>query len=498
MTDFPLTPNNVSSKVGPAGYTAASGTLALVAGDGAKFPTLTAGQWLRVTVIRRAVAYSPVATSSDYTIFKVTGKSGDHLTIDSAIEGTTDRNYAADDVVECRLTGFHLADLQGATNALETTVAGHTSSIATNAADIATNAAAILALQADDATTVHTTGSYADPAWITSLAGTKLTGTVVATNGVVTTTSYANPSWITSLAGSKVSGDIAGNAGSITGSIAESQVTNLPGDLAALAPKASPSFTGDVTLAVAGLYHVHLGGATKNTVFLGLVPGVMAAGDFLIFGSYPTAITGTLFASNVTMNASADVQCVLKNANNSSAAAHARWELTVGGASGGDPKFVYTISGIQNWAHGIDNSDGDKWKLSAGDTLGTGDTIIADPVTLGTTFAGKVTAPGRDGPIQATTDAATTTFDFSLYDRRTVTLGGNRTLAVTGDTVGQQFTVLITQDAIGSRTVTWWSGIKWSGGTAPTLTTAANKTDVFTFLKTGSGAYLGFLAGVNF
>jgi len=39
-------------------------------------------------------------------------------------------------------------------------------------------------------------------------------GTV--TNGVVTTGSYANPAWITSLAGSKITGDISGNAASAT------------------------------------------------------------------------------------------------------------------------------------------------------------------------------------------------------------------------------------------------------------------------------------------
>lgn len=39
-------------------------------------------------------------------------------------------------------------------------------------------------------------------------------GTV--TNGVVTTGSYANPAWITSIAGSKVTGDITGNAGTAT------------------------------------------------------------------------------------------------------------------------------------------------------------------------------------------------------------------------------------------------------------------------------------------
>lgn len=37
-----------------------------------------------------------------------------------------------------------------------------------------------------------------------------------ATNGVVTTGSYSDPAWITSLAGSKIAGNISGNAGSAT------------------------------------------------------------------------------------------------------------------------------------------------------------------------------------------------------------------------------------------------------------------------------------------
>jgi hypothetical protein len=62
---------------------------------------------------------------------------------------------------------------------------------------------------------VVTTGSYANPSWITSLIAGKITGKVASasnadtvTNGVVTTGNYANPSWITSLAGSKISGPI--------------------------------------------------------------------------------------------------------------------------------------------------------------------------------------------------------------------------------------------------------------------------------------------------
>ena len=60
--------------------------------------------------------------------------------------------------------------------------------------------------------------------------------------------SYADPAWLTSLAGSKITGNIAGDAASITGSITQSQVTGLTTDLAGKAPLASPTFTGTVTV----------------------------------------------------------------------------------------------------------------------------------------------------------------------------------------------------------------------------------------------------------
>jgi hypothetical protein len=94
---------------------------------------------------------------------------------------------------------------------------------------------------------VVTTGSYANPSWITSLAGSKLTGTVVATNGVVTTGSYANPSWITSLAASKLTGTIVATNGVVTtGSYANpSWITSLAYSKLTGAPTAVSSFTND-------------------------------------------------------------------------------------------------------------------------------------------------------------------------------------------------------------------------------------------------------------
>jgi hypothetical protein len=97
--------------------------------------------------------------------------------------------------------------------------------------------------------------------------------------------------------------------------------------------------------------------------------------------------------------------------------------------------------------------------------------------------------------ITADTDAATITFNLSASNIHMVTLSGNRTLVLSNSIVGQIFNIRLKQDGTGSRTVTWFSGISWPGGTAPTLTTTANKADSFVFVCTGTGTYDGFVLG---
>ena len=104
---------------------------------------------------------------------------------------------------------------------------------------------------------------------------------------------------------------------------------------------------------------------------------------------------------------------------------------------------------------------------------------------------------GLKTPIETNTDGATVTFDLDVANTHTVTLGGNRTLALSNVDVGQKFIIRLTQDGAGSRTVTWFSTIKWAGGVTPTLTTTANKTDVFGFICTSAGNYDGFVVGYN-
>ncbi len=68
------------------------------------------------------------------------------------------------------------------------------------------------------------------------------------------------------------------------------------------------------------------------------------------------------------------------------------------------------------------------------------------------------------------------------------TIGANITMTgFSNGRVGQTQVVMITQDATGSRLITWPATIKWAGGAAPTLSTAAGKTDVFEFIFCNDG-----------
>lgn len=98
-------------------------------------------------------------------------------------------------------------------------------------------------------------------------------------------------------------------------------------------------------------------------------------------------------------------------------------------------------------------------------------------------------------PLGVTTDAATITFDLSANSVWAVSLGGNRTLALTNVSLYQPFMIKLVQDATGSRTVTWWSTIRWPGGVAPTLTTTSYRSDYFGFIYIGSGVYDAFIVG---
>jgi hypothetical protein len=88
------------------------------------------------------------------------------------------------------------------------------------------------------------------------------------------------------------------------------------------------------------------------------------------------------------------------------------------------------------------------------------------------------------------TDGATISWDVSVNQVATVTLGGNRTMAAPTNLVsGSFYSLNVIQDATGSRTLTWNSVFKWTGAAAPTLSTAASAKDFFVFRSDGTNLY---------
>jgi hypothetical protein len=95
------------------------------------------------------------------------------------------------------------------------------------------------------ASVLLSSGSYADPTWLTSLAYSKLTG---APSAVLTTGSYADPAWLTSLAYSKLTG-LPTLVNSLTGTTNQVSVSGSTGDVTLSLPQAihsgaSPTFAG--------------------------------------------------------------------------------------------------------------------------------------------------------------------------------------------------------------------------------------------------------------
>lgn len=94
----------------------------------------------------------------------------------------------------------------------------------------------------------------------------------------------------------------------------------------------------------------------------------------------------------------------------------------------------------------------------------------------------------------------TYTPNFQTSCSVTLTFGaGNLTIAnPTNLTAGHTYQIALTQDATGSRTVTWGGDFKWAGGTAPTLSTAAADTDIISCWASTATTLDCTLVGLNF
>ena len=147
--------------------------------------------------------------------------------------------------------------------------------------------------------------------------------------------------------------------------------------------------------------------------------------------------------------------------------------------------------------------------LTAGGTLDMdGNALTVDAVALSGVVSGNDQEMNRvklkdysETTVIANT-GATYTIDLESGNVFNLTLTGNCTYTFSNPPasgVAGAFTLIQNQDGTGSRTVTWPASVEWAGGSAPTITSTASSTDVFTFITTDGGTtWYGFTGGQDF
>lgn len=171
--------------------------------------------------------------------------------------------------------------------------------------------------------------------------------------------------------------------------------------------------------------------------------------------------------------------------------------------------YVLTVRGTNTYV---------RWQ-GAGGTSGAGSgpggwaTGYFNLVTTPTSFTYDVLGVGYSmaGTAAAFSDLTATTITETVYDAgnsgtaltlslangmvQKVTATGNATITMPAQSNGKRFTVRYYTGA-GSFTAAF-SGVKWAGGSAPTLTTTASRLDVFRFESDGTNWY-GSIIGQNY
>lgn len=85
--------------------------------------------------------------------------------------------------------------------------------------------------------------------------------------------------------------------------------------------------------------------------------------------AFASSATGDFTFTSATAGATRTF--TVSNTDNTNGASTALSQITTGGATAGDPKQTFTVTGATSWSHGIDNSASDAFVISQGTALGT-------------------------------------------------------------------------------------------------------------------------------
>ena len=162
-------------------------------------------------------------------------------------------------------------------------------------------------------------------------------------------------------------------------------------------------------------------------------------------------------------------------------------------------------------------TDTDKYKIGDGSTAWTSLSYSSLPSNVlslaGGTMSGTLVMADQivqkpvlkdigETTVANATSGATDTIDLEDGNVHNVTLTANCTFTFSNPPASGtsgSFTLFLNQDGTGSRTATWPGSVKWAGGTAPTLTTTASRTDILVFTTIDAGTiWYGAVSGQDF
>ncbi len=287
-------------------------------------------------------------------------------------------------------------------------------------------------------------------------------------SGLLTATTFSGSgASLTTLNGSNIS----------SGTVAAARVAtlnqNTTGSAATLTTARTiggVSFDGSANINLPG---VNTSG-NQNTSGTAAIATTITAGDessdTTCFPLFATAASGNLGAktgSNLTFNSSNGTLTATTFAGSGASITGIPAANLTGTASAINGSNITNVN-----ATTLDSIDSGSFLRS--DTADTASGVLS--ISLGMAFGANSKCSAA---ISSLSDGGTITVDFESGIHHSVTLGGNRTLATNNDenTIGQSGSIFITQDGTGSRTLAYTSAYKFAGGTAPTLSTAANAVD---------------------
>jgi hypothetical protein len=159
--------------------------------------------------------------------------------------------------------------------------------------------------------------------------------------------------------------------------------------------------------------------------------------------------------------------------------------------------FTFSVAPTYNADPASGNGLTRKSYVDAADaaTLSSANSYSDTQLASGTVTVTNKTYTNPGHTTQTLTDGANVSWNMNLGHIATLTLGGNRTINNPTNLKAGSALLILKQDATGGRTVTWGSAYKWPSGTPPALSSAANATDIITFVSDGTNLYGNILRG---